>query len=160
MKKQHTLTAYLLIGIGVFFLLRQLNIPIINNFYSWQTIIILIGLVLIIHSYATKNYQNLFSGTIVLGLGIHFYGLAYYSFWIDHWGMYLLIVGIAFVIRFFQTKKGLVPGLILVAIAVIMIFSVRLPSWFNWIYIIIDYMEKFWPILLIITGIYLLKKRK
>ena len=160
MKKQHTLTAYLLIGIGVFFLLRQLNIPIINNFYSWQTIIILIGLVLIIHSYATKNYQNLFNGTIVLGLGIHFYGLAYYPFWIDHWGMYLLIVGIAFVIRFFQTKKGLVPGLILIAISVIMIFSVRLPSWFNWIYIIIDYMEKFWPILLIIAGIYLLKKRK
>ncbi|MBU8565702.1 hypothetical protein KM914_04510 [Virgibacillus pantothenticus] len=160
MKKQNTLTAYLLIGIGLFFLLQQLNIPIFNNFYSWQTIIIVIGLVLLIHSYITKNYQNLFSGTILLGLGIHFYGLAYYSFWIDHWAMYVLIVGIAFIVRFFQTKEGVIPGLLLIAFSLIMIFSVQLPTWFNWIYSIVDLMERFWPVLLIIIGFYLLKGRK
>ncbi|RFA34554.1 hypothetical protein CAI16_11010 [Virgibacillus dokdonensis] len=160
MKKQNTLTAYLLIGIGLFFLLKQLNIPILNNFYSWQTIIIIIGLVLLIHSYITKNYQNLFSGTILLGLGIHFYGLAYYPFWIDHWAMYVLIVGVAFIVRFLQTKEGLIPGILLTAFSLVMMFSVQLPSWFNWIYTIVDVMERFWPVLLIIFGLFLLTKRK
>ncbi|WP_121639621.1 LiaI-LiaF-like domain-containing protein [Virgibacillus sp. Bac330] len=160
MKKQNTLTAYLLIGIGLFFLLKQLNIPILNNFYSWQTIIIIIGLVLLIHSYITKNYQNLFSGTILLGLGIHFYGLTYYSFWIDHWAMYVLIVGVAFIVRFLQTKEGLIPGILLTAFSLVMMFSVQLPSWFNWIYTIVDVMERFWPVLLIIFGLFLLTKRK
>ncbi|CDQ39418.1 MULTISPECIES: LiaI-LiaF-like domain-containing protein [Virgibacillus] len=160
MKKQHTLAAYLLIGIGIFFLLQQLKIPIFSNFYSWQTIIILIGLVLLIHSYATKNYHNLFSGTIVLGLGIHFYGLSYYSFWIDHWAMYVLIVGIAFIIRFLQTKEGLLPGILLIGFAIIMLFSIQLPVWLNWIYVIIDFMERFWPIIFIVLGLYLLKRKK
>ncbi|GAA0428853.1 hypothetical protein GCM10008934_18120 [Virgibacillus salarius] len=160
MKKQQTLTAYLLIGIGVFFLLQQLNIPILSNFYSWQTIIILIGLVLLIHSYVTKSYQNLFTGTVILGLGIHFYGIAYYSFWIDHWAMYLLIVGIAFIIRYLHTKEGIIPGLLLIVFAIIMLFSIQLPVWFNWIYIVLEYLERFWPVILIVLGLYLLKRKK
>ncbi|MBR7796933.1 MAG: LiaI-LiaF-like domain-containing protein [Bacillota bacterium] len=160
MKKQQTLTAYLLIGIGVFFLLQQLNIPILSNFYSWQTIIILIGLVLLIHSYVTKSYQNLFTGTVILGLGIHFYGIAYYSFWIDHWAMYLLIVGIAFIIRYLHTKEGIIPGLLLIVFAIIMLFSIQLPVWFNWIYIVVEYLERFWPVILIVLGLYLLKRKK
>ncbi|WBX78999.1 DUF5668 domain-containing protein [Virgibacillus salarius] len=160
MKKQQTLTAYLLIGIGVFFLLQQLNIPILSNFYSWQTIIILIGLVLLIHSYVTKSYQNLFTGTVILGLGIHFYGIAYYSFWIDHWAMYLLIVGIAFIIRYLHTKEGIIPSLLLIVFAIIMLFSIQLPVWFNWIYIVVEYLERFWPVILIVLGLYLLKRKK
>ncbi|MEC5422025.1 DUF5668 domain-containing protein [Virgibacillus sp. C22-A2] len=159
MKKKNALAAYILIGIGVYFLLVQLKIPILTNFYSWQTLLIVIGLALLIHSYTSKNYQNLFSGTIILGLGIHFHGVAHYSFWINHWGMYLLIVGIAFIVRYLQTKMGLFPGILLISIAMIMIFSVNLPIWFDWIYVVIDIIERFWPVALIIIGIYLLKKK-
>lgn len=160
MKKKNAFSAYLLIGIGVYFLLRQLKIPILTDFYSWQTLLIIVGLALLIHSYTSKNYQNLFTGTIVLGLGIHFHGVAHYSFWIDHWAVYLLIVGIAFIVRYVHTKSGLFPGVLLIAFAIIMIFSIQLPIWFDWIYIVINFIEKFWPILLIVLGVYLLTKKK
>lgn len=160
MKKKNAFSAYLLIGIGVYFLLRQLKIPILTDFYSWQTLLIIVGLALLIHSYTSKNYQNLFTGTIVLGLGIHFHGVAHYSFWIDHWAVYLLIVGIAFIVRYVNTKSGLFPGVLLIAFAIIMIFSIQLPIWFDWIYIVINFIEKFWPILLIVLGVYLLTKKK
>ena len=160
MKKQNTFAAYLLIGVGAYFLLRQLKVPIVTDFYSWPTLLIIVGLALLIHSYTSRNYQNLFIGTIVLGLGIHFHGVAHYTFWIDHWAVYLLIVGIAFIIRYVHTKDGLFPGVLLIAFSIIMIFSINLPVWFDWIYIVIDYIETFWPAMLIIIGIYLLLKKK
>ncbi|MFC4022625.1 LiaI-LiaF-like domain-containing protein [Oceanobacillus longus] len=159
MKKTNSLLAYLLIGIGIYFLLREMKIPILTNFYSWQTLLIIIGLALLIHSYTSKTYQNLFVGTIVLGLGIHLHGVQHYSFWIDHWGVILLIIGIAFIVRYAKTKKGLLPGLLLILLAVLFIFSINLPAYFDWIYSIIDLLERFWPIVLIVIGFYLMKKQ-
>ncbi|MGJ9457118.1 LiaI-LiaF-like domain-containing protein [Oceanobacillus sp. CF4.6] len=159
MKKTNSLLAYLLIGIGIYFLLREMKIPILTNFYSWQTLLIIIGLALLIHSYTSKTYQNLFVGTIVLGLGIHLHGVQHYSFWIDHWGVILLIIGFAFIVRYAKTKKGLVPGLLLILLAVLFIFSINLPAYFDWIYSIIDLFERFWPLVLIIIGLYLMKKK-
>ncbi|MGP4108405.1 LiaI-LiaF-like domain-containing protein [Virgibacillus sp. L01] len=160
MKRQNSFAAYILIGIGVYFLLRELRIPIITDFYSWPTFLIIIGLALLIHSYTSKDYQHLFSGTIVLGLGIHFHGIEYYQFWIDHWAVYPMIVGIAFIVRALRTKKGLVTGLVVTGISVLFMFSVRLPPAFNWIYDVTAFLEKFWPVILIVIGFYWLKKKK
>ena len=133
MKKQHTFTAYILIGIGVYFLIRQLDLPIFDNFYSWPTFLMIFGVAFLIHSYSTKEYNNIFTGVLLLGLGIHFHGLENYDFWFDHWSVFALIVGLAFLARFLKTKKGLIPATILIGIALLMIFSVTLPEWFHWI---------------------------
>ncbi|SDQ45800.1 hypothetical protein SAMN05216232_1674 [Virgibacillus subterraneus] len=160
MKRQNSFVAYILIGIGVYFLLRELRIPIITDFYSWPTFLIIIGLALLIHSYTSKDYQHLFSGTIVLGLGIHFHGIEHYAFWIDHWAVYPMIVGIAFIIRSLRTKKGFLTGLIFTGTSILFMFSVKLPPTFNWIYDVTAFLEKFWPVILIGIGIYWLKKKK
>ncbi|GAB3050088.1 LiaI-LiaF-like domain-containing protein [Virgibacillus ainsalahensis] len=160
MKRQNSLIAYILIGIGIFFLLKELKVPIITDFYSWTTLLIIVGLALIIHSYRARKYQNLFVGTIVLGMGIHLHGMNHYSFWIDHWAAYPLIIGIAFLIRYTKTKKGLFPGVLLIAVSILLIFSIQLPEWLSWIYLVIDFTEKFWPVILIVVGLYLLKKKK
>ncbi|MBP1968815.1 putative flippase GtrA [Virgibacillus natechei] len=160
MKKKNSLAAYILIGIGIFFLLRQLRIPILTDFYSLPTLLIIIGLSLIIYSYNSKKYQNLFIGTIILGIGIHIHGLNHYRFWIDHWAIYLLIIGIAFLIRYLQTKDGLFAGIVLIGLSILLIFSIELPEWLAWVYVVIDYIEDYWPIAIIIIGIYLLKKKK
>jgi hypothetical protein len=159
-KKQNALPAYILIGIGIFFLLRQLKLPIITDFYSWQTIIIIIGLALLIHSYTSKSYHNLFSGSVLLGIGIHLHGIQHYDFWIDHWAVYPLIIGIAFLVRRTKVKQGLFPGVILTAVSILLIFSVSLPPWLDWVYQVIDTLEQFWPVVLIVIGLYLLMKRK
>lgn len=160
MKRQNSFAAYILIGIGVYFLLRELRIPIITDFYSWPTFLIIIGLALLIHSYTKKDYQHLLSGTIVLGLGIHFHGIKYYQFWIDHWAVYPMIVGIAFIVRALRTKNGFLTGLILTGLSIFFMFSVRLPPAFNWIYDVTAFLEKLWPVILIGIGIYWLKRKK
>ncbi len=152
--------AYILIGIGVYFLLQELRLPIITDFYSWPTLLILLGLAFLFYAYSSKEYKQIFPGFILLGLGIHFHGLNHYSFWIDHWAMYPLIVGIAFLLRNTKIKGGLLPGLILVGISLFAIFANQKPGWFQWGNRIIYWIEQFWPALLIGLGIYLLVKRK
>lgn len=160
MKKQHAFTAYILIGIGVYFLIKQLNLNLFENFYSWPTFLIIIGIAFLIHSYGAKEHQHIFTGTLLLGLGIHFHGIENYDFWLDHWSIYALIVGVAFLIRFLKTKKGLLPGSILIGISLLMIFSISLPTWFQWIYDVAEFLETFWPIALIVIGIYFLRYKK
>lgn len=160
MAKKHSFTGYLLIGIGLFFLLKQLKIPIFTDFYSWPTLLIIIGAIFIIHSYRSKEYDNLFTGTIILGLGIHFHGVNHYNFWIDNWAVYPFIIGVAFLVRAFKTKKGMLIGLLLTFGSIIMISSIQLPTTFNWIYTIRTFLESYWPIILIVTGLYFLFSKK
>ena len=159
MKQQHILSAYILIGLGVYFLIEQLELALFAKFYSWPTFLIIIGIVFLIYSYTTKEYNNIFTGVLLLGLGIHFHGLENYDFWFDHWSIFALIIGLAYLFRFFKTKRGLIPAGVLIGIAVLMIFSVSLPSWFEWIYGVADFIETFWPVALIVVGVYLLRKK-
>ncbi len=160
MKKQHALSAYVLIGIGIYFLVKQLDLALFDNFYSWPTFLIIIGIAFLIHSYSAKEFNNIFTGVLLLGLGIHFHGLENYDFWFDHWSAYALIVGVAFFIRYLKIGSGLIPAAILVGIALLMIFSVTLPEWFHWIYGVVEFLETFWPVALIAIGVYLLRFKK
>lgn|SRR5690625_3832732 len=156
LKRNHLFLAYVLIGIGLYFLLKQINIPFpfIENLTSWPTLIIIIGIALLLHSYAVRDYENLFSGTIVLGIGIHLHGLQNYTNWINHWAVYLLIVGIAFIVRFFKTKNNFFIGLMCVVISILFIFPINTPLLRK-----IHSYDIVWPIGLIMLGIYLLRRK-
>ncbi|CQR48047.1 hypothetical protein BN1058_02389 [Paraliobacillus sp. PM-2] len=160
MRKQHSLTAFLLIGIGGYFLLRQLKLPIITDFYSWPTLLIILGVAFLLHAYMANDYDKLFPGAILLGLGIHFHGIRYYGFWIEHWGVYTLIVGLAFMIRYQKAKSGLFPGLLLIGLSIFAIFASNKPGWFYWINSSMSFLESFWPLTLVVLGLYLLFKKK
>ncbi|HAM81446.1 LiaI-LiaF-like domain-containing protein [Ornithinibacillus bavariensis] len=159
MKKKNTFTAYVVIGIGLFFLFKQLKLPIFTDFYSWPTLLIIIGIAFLIYSFQVKDFNQLFPGTLILGLGIHFHGMEHYTFWIDHWAMYPLIVGIAFLVRYLKTKEGLIPGLILIILSCVFIFSIRIPHELNWINDVFNFINMYWPLVLIVIGVYLLKKK-
>lgn len=157
---ENSLLAYILIGVGLYFLLKELNIAIFSDYYSWPFLVIIIGVIFLIHSYSTRNNQNLFSSVILLGIGIHFYGLNNYPSWIDHWAVYMFIVGLAFIIRYILSKSGLFIGLVLIGLSIVMIFSINVPAWLNWVYTIPSFIKQFWPIILIILGVYLLINKK
>src|SRR5699024_551967 len=69
---------------------------------------------------------------------------------------YTLIAGIAFIIRYLQTHRGLIPGLILIGISIILIFSVTLPDAFKWFYGVTEFLDSFCPIILIAFGFFVL----
>lgn len=159
MKNQNILIAYILIGSGIYFLIKQLNFSFFANFHLWSTFLIIVGISFIIYSFKINELDHIFIGVLLLGLGVHFHGLENYSFWFDHWAVFILIIGLAFLIRFFYTKKGFLQALIFLGVAILIMFSINLPRSFQWIYRIIEFLETFWPVALIVIGIYLLKFR-
>ncbi|MCT2537926.1 DUF5668 domain-containing protein [Aquibacillus koreensis] len=159
MKRQYTFIGFVLIAIGAYFFIQQLRLPIFTNFYSWTTLLIILGLVFLIYSYITKDYKNLFPGAIMIGLGLHFHGLAYYSFWIDHWGMYPLILSFAFFITYHKTKSGLFPAILFLVIGLGVILLPEQLAWFSWMDPFRRIIEQFWPVLLIVIGGFILFKK-
>lgn len=159
MKKKHSLLAYLCIGVGIFLLLRELRIPFFVDFYSWQSLLIVIGLGVIIHSYTTRTYQNLFIGTLLFGVGIHLHGIKHYSFWVDDWSVYLIIIGLAFIIRYTKTKKGFFAGVFFILAGLLFLFAEQLSIYTSWLEPVILLLERFWPVLLILLGIIMLKRK-
>lgn len=159
MKKQNSLSGYLLIGLGLYFLLRQLNIPFLSQYYSWPTILFIIGFAFLLHSYMARDHANILPGAVLLGLGIHFHGLSQYEHWIDHWSIYPIIVGLSFLLRYFKTKSGLIPALTLLGISAFAFFQSSNTGWFSFIYQMISWTEQFWPLVLIVVGLFILKKR-
>lgn len=159
MAKQNSFIGILLICLGGYLLLQQVNIALLEPFHTWPSILMIVGGSLVVHCYLEKNFHNLMIATLILGLGIHFHGLMHYDFWINHWAMYPLIVGASLVIRSLRTKKGFLLGALFIGFSVLMIFSVQMPEWFNVFYSGFDYIEAFWPLLLVLAGIYCLRKK-
>lgn len=160
MTKQNTLLAYLLIGIGVFFLFRELRLPIFTDFYSWQTLLIIIGTAILIYSYRTKNYKSISIGFIIAGIGIHLHGQANYSFWINHWAVYFIIIGAAYLLRWMKAKSGLLIGVVFLSLGVMLLYTKQFNAYFEWVNDLFVIIERFWPILLIIFGLFLMRKNK
>lgn len=158
MKRQGIFPGVLLIGVGLIFLLQNYNVPFINSLFSWPSILLIIGLAFLFQAYIGKEYQSIFTGIILVGLGIHFHGLQLFKFWPDHWAMFTLIIGIAFLFRYSKTKQeGLIPGIILLLISLVAFMYKEFIHIFGSVY---GYIENFWPVLLIIAGVYLLFFKK
>lgn len=132
LKRQGVFVGVLLLGAGVFFLANNFNIPFINQFYAWPSILLIIGIAFLLQAYIGKENHSFFPGALLFGLGLHFHGLRLYSFWPSHWAMFTMIVGVAFLIRYSHTKKdGLLPGIILLFISVIALMDASLTGMFG-----------------------------
>ncbi len=158
-KHKNKLIAYILIGLGVYFLIKQLELPLFLPFIGWPTVLAIIGVAFLLHSYIAQLPDNLFVGVVLIGLGIHFHGLQTSPDWYDHWSIYTLILGIAYLVLFLKARRGLIPSVVLLGLSSIMIFSISLPEWFEPIYLVIDFIDTFWPVIVLGIGIYFLWKK-
>ncbi|TFB24949.1 hypothetical protein E3U55_00730 [Filobacillus milosensis] len=159
MKQQKSFLGIILIGIGIYFILQQYSIPFLSRFDTWPTILIILGIAFLFNGYGNKQHDNIFPGVILFGLGIHFHALVHTSNWLDHWGMYTLIIGFAFLLRAQKTNQGLIIGLIFLIISFIAITTIAMPSWFHWFDYVFYHLERFWPAILIVIGGFLIFKK-
>lgn len=160
MKKQGVFPGIILVGIGLYFLLDQLNISLLKAFYTWPSLVIIIGIALLAQAYISRDYQNIVPGFILFGFGVHFHLTRMFSFWPDHWAMFTLVIGCAFLLRFQKTKVGLLPGLLLLILSILALFYHEVIGWLGWVGSIVSLVERYWPLALIGAGIYLLFFKK
>lgn len=160
MKKQSIFPGIILVGIGGYLLLQQLNVTVFDGFFSWPTIVMIIGIALLIHAYTLNDHSNIFPGIVLTGFGFHFHHVNQLSFWPDHFSMLILIVSIGMLLRYLKTKAGLSHGLLLLAISLLFLKYDLFMGWLSFFKDGFSFIIRFWPILLIGAGIYLLFIKK
>lgn len=161
MKSKQTLPGLILVIIGMYYLSQQFDfsLPYTNIVLKWPSILFLIGLILSWQGFSNKDDNKMFSGVVLLGLGTLFHGIHTFQYWDYNWPFFTLIISFAFFMKYFVNKRdGMTPAIILLLISASALFLPRLLDHYH--NLLTGY-ESFWPVILIIVGIYLLffKKR-
>jgi Domain of unknown function (DUF5668) len=161
MKKHATFSGIILVGLGVYFLVNQLHSSFSHLFQDWPALLMIFGAALIGQAYSAREYQHLFPGILLFGFGLHILFVHWFKQWPNHIGVFFFIIAIAFFISSRKVKSGLGQSIFFLALAFIMLFSEQFQPLFYIVETGIASIWKFWPLGLILAGIYiLLVKRK
>ncbi|WP_077618981.1 LiaI-LiaF-like domain-containing protein [Bacillus sinesaloumensis] len=160
MKKNNIFSGIILVGIGSYLLLQQLGIPVFTTFYSWQTLIIIVGTAFLFQAYVENNPNSILPGVILVGFGFHFHGINQLSFWPKQPGTLLLIVGLGMLLTYFKTKSGLFHSVILLFVSLLFLNYSLVIGWLGLFEGGFSFILTYWPLLIVGIGFYLVFFKK
>ncbi|MCC3356531.1 LiaI-LiaF-like domain-containing protein [Bacillus sp. REN16] len=160
MKKNNLFSGIILVGIGCYLLLQQLGVPVFTNFYSWQTLVILVGIAFLFQAYIENNHSSILPGVILVGFGFHFHGMNQLGVWPKQPGTLLFIIGLGMLFTYFKTKNGLFHSAVLIAVSLLFLNYGRFINWLGFLEGGLSFIIDFWPLLLVGIGFYLLFIKK
>lgn len=160
MKSYQIFPGIILIGFGAYFLLKQINIAAFQPFFTWPTLLIIVGIGLLFQGYGAKDYHAILPGVILTGFGLHFHIADHLNIWPEHTGIFMLIIALGFLLQSQKTGYSF-QGFLLLIFAFLLLFKDKADIWFNSFGGSISAIWKYWPLFFIVFGTYfLIRKRK
>ncbi|MGR3765234.1 LiaI-LiaF-like domain-containing protein [Rossellomorea sp. NS-SX7] len=160
MKQQRIFPGFILIGFGLYFYLQQKNIVLFQEFFTWPTLLMIVGIAFLGQGYGARDYEAILPGTILVGFGLHFHVVNKLEIWPDHMGTFILIISLGFLLRYQKTRNGLFQGILFLTLSVILLFYDKVVGYLGLIEGQVGSAWEFWPIVIIVIGVYLLFIRK
>lgn len=160
MKRKRFFPGIVLIGFGVYFFLQQMQISLFEGFFSWPTLLFIIGVAFLFQAYGTKDDGAILPGVILTGFAVHFHVAGRMEFWPDHIGALLLIISLGFLLQYQKTGEGLLQALLFLIISSLFLFYEQVVNWVGLLESKISAAEKFWPLAMMALGAYFLLTRK
>ncbi|MCP3741250.1 LiaI-LiaF-like domain-containing protein [Rossellomorea sp. BNER] len=160
MKHQKIFPGIILVGFGLYFYLESSNILLFREFYTWPTLLIIVGLAFLGQGYKGREYEAILPGTILVGFGLHFHIVNKLTIWPDHIGTFILIISLGFLLRYQKTGAGLFQGVLFLSLSIFLLFYEHVMKWIGVIEGSFSIAWEFWPIIFIVLGVYLLLRKK
>ncbi len=160
MKKQQIFFGTVLLGFGLYFILRDWNIVLFRTMYDWPTVACIIGIAFLFQAFASQDYVYILPGGLLVGLGIHFHSIAYFPFWPSHWSIILFIVGIVLLIYSYKTKTEPFTSSLIILLSLVFIFEQKIMNWVSSVGGDFAAVSKYWPFFLAVIGAYLIIRKK
>ncbi|WP_102274383.1 LiaI-LiaF-like domain-containing protein [Cytobacillus massiliigabonensis] len=160
MKNQRFFPGIILIGFGAYFYLEQSNIPVLQPYFTWPSLLIIIGVAFLFQGYGAKEYYAILPGVILTGFGLHFHVVNRLELWPDHIGVFILILALGLLLQQQKTGSGLFQGLLFLLLSILLLFYDRVIVWLGLLENGVSNVWKFWPVILILIGGYFLFIKK
>lgn len=160
MKNQRFFPGIILIGFGAYFYLEQSNIPVLQPYFTWPSLLIIIGIAFLFQGYGAKEYHAILPGVILTGFGLHFHIVNRLEIWPDHIGIFILILALGLLLQHQKTGSGLFQGLLFLLLSILLLFYDRVIVWLGSLENGVSNVWKFWPVILIFIGGYFLFIKK
>jgi hypothetical protein len=152
MKNQRIFPGIILIGFGAYFFMQQSGITLFQQFYTWPTLLLIVGLGFLGQGYLAKDYEAILPGVILAGFGLHFHLVHRVTFWPDHIGTFIFIIALGFLLRYQKTGTGLFQAVLFLILSVLLLFYDKIAAYFGLLQNGVSIAWKFWPAVLIIIG--------
>jgi len=156
MKNQNIIPGIILIGFGIYYYLQQINLVLFDQFFTWPTLMAMVGIAFLVQGYRGKDYDSILPGVILFGFGFHLHIVGRLDIWPDHLGAFILIIALAFLLRYQKTGVGLFHGILFLILAALLLFYEQISIWLGTLESGFSLIWKFWPIAIVLIGIYLL----
>ncbi|WP_243297432.1 LiaI-LiaF-like domain-containing protein [Bacillus litorisediminis] len=153
--KHRIFPGILLLGFGCYFFIDDW-IPEWGFLQSWPTLLAIIGVAFLGQAYIGKDYESIIPGVIFIGIGIHFHVVAQLSLWAGHFGVFVLVIALAFLLYYQKKGDGLGVGLSFLILAVFLLFSDKVATGIGFLETSIAFIQRFWPFVFIVLGLILL----
>ncbi|WP_026693756.1 LiaI-LiaF-like domain-containing protein [Peribacillus kribbensis] len=160
MKSQRLFPGVILIGFGLYFFLEKSGIEVFQGFFTWPTLLMIVGIAFLVQGYGARDYEAILPGVILTGFGIHFHVVNKLKIWPDHIGIFILIIGLGFVLRAKETRSGMFHGFLLILVSVMLLFYDKIMSWLGLLENGVFTAWKFWPFILIAIGLFFIFQKK
>lgn len=159
-KNQRIFPGIILIGFGIYFYLQQSNITVFQEFYTWPTLLMIVGLAFLGQGYLAKDYEAILPGVILFGFGLHFHVVNRLAIWPNHIGTFIMIISLGFFLRYQKVGTGFFQGVLFLILAVLLLFYDKITGWFGHLENRVSMAWKFWPAALVLIGVYLIIFKK
>lgn len=160
MKSNSIFAGVILIGFGIYFFLSQTKIQFFEGFYSWPTLLCIVGIAFLLQAYKAKNNESILPGIIFFGFGIHFHIVQTFKLWSNEIGVFILIIALGSLLQASKTKNGMLPGILLLVVSLFLLFNEKIVSWIGLVGTDVGSSFSLWPFLLVGLGVILLFLKK
>lgn len=157
--KQNIFPGILLLGFGCYFFIDDW-IPAWNYLQAWPTLLVIIGFAFLGQAYIGKNYESIIPGVIFTGVGIHFHVIQQLVLWANYFGVFVLIIALAFLLYYQKKGDGLILGISFLVLAIFLLFSDKVATGIGFIETSMIFIQRFWPFVFIGFGLFLLFFRR
>lgn len=147
----------MLVGVGLFLLLKHWHFLTHDKWANWPELVMLFGLFFFIFGWVQRETDLLFPAFLLVGFGAYPLLAKASLIWTQPSIFYPLLMGIGFLIRYYKVKKsGLFMGLLLIVFGLYPFFSKTLDKELHQI----GSLTQYWPVLLIGLGLFFYFKKK
>lgn len=160
LKTQNYFPGIILIGFGGYFFLQQTQLEFLQQLYGWPTLLMIVGIAFLAQGYGGRDNEMIFPGVILFGFGLHIHVITHLSIWPDHIGVFVLVIALAYILRYQKGGTGLFQGILFLILAAGLLFYDKIIGWLGILESRVAIAGKFWPILLIVIGVYFLMNKK